>query len=707
MGEIELTQPTQQAPTQATQQSATQIPCLALPDRVCRLICTQGSYDAFDLVLSSDKLEWLFGRLPDSDLRLTSSLRISSNHFKVWLNVQDKSLWIRDSSTNGTLLNGTRLVKGTNYMINQGDEIAVGAGVPADVVRFVVLFSETFNPAARAAQNADTFKDQEGIHRDYIIGHESIGQGAFATVKKAVNRATAKSFAVKIINRRKALNTGGAGGIDGVERELSILQKLHHPNIVALEEFYEDADNYYIVMELVPGGDLMDFVAANGAIGEDATQVITKQILEGIAYVHALGISHRDLKPDNILIKQDDPILVKITDFGLAKFSDNSTFMKTFCGTLAYVAPEVITGKYEASQLSPEDAQYSNLVDIWSLGCLVYVLLTLHLPFNGKNQAQMFQKIKRGEYHDAPLNSYEVSDLGRAFLKACLQVDPRMRMTAKQALNHEWLKDVFDEDSPLQKVLSLSQSQSQQLRKVDNGLSISMSMSKIDEDVMVRPLDRTNKKPRNDFKVPKRVKPLPQSQPLGLAAETPKPPALDEPTPKRKKLAPIYLHLDPLETSLLKGPVSIRTDKPAFVIGRINTCDLSIEDDRISKIHCLILRQRNSNGRDETWLLDASTNSCLVNSHSIGKGKKIRLHHNDSVYLFLDEQLNEEIGFRVRFDECGGFNADADADADANTSLKKDIPVSQNDADAALIQRIRSQILSGSAIGVRHVTPSK
>ena len=116
----------------------------------------------------------------------------------------------------------------------------------------------------------------------------------------------------------------------GVDRELSILERLNHPNIVALKAFYEDMDNYYIVMELVPGGDLMDFVAANGAIGEDATQVITKQILEGIAYVHNLGISHRDLKPDNILIMQDDPILVKITDFGLAKFSDNLTFMKTF-----------------------------------------------------------------------------------------------------------------------------------------------------------------------------------------------------------------------------------------------------------------------------------------------------------------------------------------------------------------------------------------
>lgn len=720
MGPMEFTQPTQQVPTQATQLSPTQLSLLGLhaPNCVCRFICTQGNYDAFDLVLDSDKTEWIFGRLVDADLRLTTSLRFSNKHFKVWLEPRDKALWIRDTSTNGTLLNGTRLVKGTNYTVNQGDEIAVGIGVPSDVVRFVVLFAEAYNPATRAAQNACQTSSEEGIFKDYIISHETIGQGAFATVKKAVNRKTAKSYAVKIINRRKALNTGGAGGIDGVERELSILQKLHHPNVVALENFYEDTENYYIVMELVPGGDLMDFVAANGAIGEDACQVITKQVLEGIAYVHNLGISHRDLKPDNILIMQDDPILVKITDFGLAKFSDNSSFMKTFCGTLAYVAPEVITGKYEALQLSPENAQYSSLVDIWSLGCLVYVLLTQHLPFNGKNQAQMFQKIKEGAFHEAPLHAYEVSSAGREFLKACLQVDPRQRMSAQEALKHEWIAKVYDEESQLQKVLSLSQSQSQQLRKIDNGLSLGMSMSRIDEDVMVRPLDRT-KKPRNDFKVPKRVVPLPQSQPhvssqfhnssqprVSSQFHTSSQPRVSSqlcgsPTSahnkrvlndsqevlesKRRHTESHCFVLEPIEHSLLKEPIRVPNDQHSFVIGRIETSDYHIDDDRISKIHCVMVRKP---GNDGIWLLDMSTNLCSVNAHTLGKGNKIKLCHDDTVCLFLDELLHQQIAYRLI------ITSDQEPDPPGMNE-----PEPQNEDDSSLINDLSQLLLGAGPLG--------
>lgn len=183
----------------------------------------------------------------------------------------------------------------------------------------------------------------------------------------------------------------------------------------------------------------MGFVEDFGPVGEEATRVITKQILEGINYVHQLGISHRDLKPDNILIMQDEPILVKITDFGLAKFSDNLTVMKTFCGTLAYLAPEVITGKYGPSQASQANSNYSSLVDIWSLGCLVYVLLTALVPFPGNSHQKMFARIKKGEYQKAPLDSFKISKECQDFLRCCLQVNPEDRFTAAEALKHKWL----------------------------------------------------------------------------------------------------------------------------------------------------------------------------------------------------------------------------------------------------------------------------
>lgn len=502
------TQPTQQSPL--TQDGGSN----GLDKNIiCRLICTTGQYNFFDLSITdlhqdSKSRVWTFGRNQDCDFVLTLCTRLSNRHFKLWFNQENKTVWIQDTSTNGTHLNNHRLVKGSNYILNQGDEIAVGVGIPKDVVKFVVLFADLYNPSkSTSSQNRTVAKEDQGIYKDFIIKNEIIGQGAFATVKKVIERSTGKSYAVKIINRRKALNTLSA--IGGVDRELSILRKLNHPNIVYLKSFYEDMDNYYLVMEFVPGGDLMDFVAANGAIGEDACQVITKQILEGIAYVHKMGISHRDLKPDNILIMQDDPILVKITDFGLAKISDNATFMKTFCGTLAYLAPEVISGKYDQQQQQQQQiaggkrSNYSCLVDIWSLGCLVYVLLTSHLPFNGKTQDQMFQKIQSGEYHESPLNTYNISKNARDFLNCCLQVNPRLRFSASDALKHVWLSGVDESQSQsqdgadLQRVISLSQSQSQQSRKgqqqhnsateAASGI-FDMSMSKIDEDIMKRPL---------------------------------------------------------------------------------------------------------------------------------------------------------------------------------------------------------------------------
>ena len=500
-------------------------------------------------------------------------------------------------------------------------------------------------------------------------------------MKKCIERSTGNSYAVKIINRRKALSSnGGASALSGAERELSILRKLHHPNIVSLKGFYEDAENYYIIMELVPGGDLMGFVEEFRRVGEEATRVITKQILEGINYVHQLGISHRDLKPDNILIMQDEPILVKITDFGLAKFSDNLTVMKTFCGTLAYLAPEVITGKYGLSQASQANSDYSSLVDIWSLGCLVYVLLTALVPFPGNSHQKMFARIKKGEYQKAPLDTFKVSKECQDFLRCCLQVNPENRFTAAEALKHKWLCEDDSSQSSSQKPLSLSQSQSQQSRKVDN--SQFDSLSRIDEDFMLRPLDsernrKTSKQKQNDFKVPKRVVPLPQSQvpmsqPLPMSHPLKRPylmePIYPDGSTKRIKLEPqivangnisikkedlmddkegnesILMTLEPIPDSLYTEPIPVSSDR--FAIGRADVCNVAISDDRLSKIHCIL---KSDNGT--IWLLDMSTNSCKVNQVSLGKGMKRQLLEGDLVYLFDDNINKEFIAFKVKMSQ--------------------------------------------------------
>lgn len=694
------------APTQATQPTQTQAtqPLTGTPAtgdprlRILQLVCTTGQYPPFDIRADakpvveepgmSPRQVWWVGRSAEADLHLTTLTRLLSRHFKIYLDVNDKLVWIVDILTNGTKVNGKRLVKGQNYMLNQGDEILVGFNVDKDEISWIVVFSDEYNPQKRLPLPSVTAAAL-GIYRDYEIKQETIGQGAFATVKKCVQRSTGTAYAVKIINRRKALNTQGA--LQGVDRELEILRQLDHPHIVRLQDYYEDQDNYYIVMELVPGGDLMDFVAANGSIGEEATQVVAKQILEGIAYVHSKGISHRDLKPDNILIAQDDPIQVKITDFGLAKFSDGQTFMKTFCGTLAYVAPEVITGARAESQ----NPKYLLLVDMWLLGCLIYVLLTSHLPFNGKTQPQLFQKIKLGEFHEAPLKQFLVSDQGIDFLRRCLQVDPSMRITAKEALHHAWIEDAWNEETQLQKVLSLSQLQLQQQRRFDINLEASMV-----DDIMARALDgdRAATPRKALFKKPARVQPRTQPKPLGpqraqvVPAPVPARPLAElsfalgpsQPMPKRpleaieetlerssKRLRSqtpldVFITLNPLAGSQHPTPIHIRQGVGAYQVGRNATCDTILLDERLSKIHCIFSRQRHPTTAnsiyelpamclDDIWLLDVLTNSCYVNDMILGKGKKVKIYNGDKIFFFIDHNLNEQLGFEVIIRDATGL----------------------------------------------------
>ncbi|OWB61639.1 hypothetical protein B5S29_g2538 [[Candida] boidinii] len=541
VGEADPTQPTQ--PTQPSATNDERMDPLMLnmikSGVICRLICTtkdvnlkaipknnnnnnnninatsgggknksneNGNFFDIKLKKNSDKQEWIFGRRMDScDFPLrTQSNRISNKHFKLWMNKKDQQkfnnpesvLMIQDTSTNGTWVNGSKLIKGKNYVLTQGDEISIGIGVPSDVIRFVVVFPKSIannyeNPenSGNSVDGSENRLDKMGIEADFVIRDEVVGSGAFATVKKAIERATGETYAVKIISKKKALH---GGQIDGVTRELEILKRLDHPGIVRLKAFYEDIDYYYLVMEFVPGGDLMDFVGAYGSVGEAAGREIARQILLAIDYVHDKGISHRDLKPDNILISQDDPVTVKVTDFGLAKGQDKTSFMKTFCGTLAYLAPEVITGKfgsdiygihgqgnqkrgntnnrnrYLGNGRRMEDA-YSSKVDMWSIGCLLFVILTAHLPFSGSTQDLLFKNIVAGNYHESLLKTNSVSIEGRDFLSRLLEVDVSLRLNAKEALQHPWIRENSTQDSQV----SLSQSQSFQQKLSSQSLSIS------------------------------------------------------------------------------------------------------------------------------------------------------------------------------------------------------------------------------------------
>jgi len=267
---------------------------------------------------------------------------------------------------------------------------------------------------------------EEGNIRDkYIIGEE-LGRGGFSIVYKAVRKATDEKVAVKIVQKTLIRED-----IKLLKREIEIMKAVDHPNILKLIEIYEDAENVYIVMELVDGNELFDRIVDRGYYSEKSTIHIVKQILEAIKYLHEHHIAHRDLKPENLLCSgEGSNEIVKIADFGLSKIfaGANGEPLQTSCGTPGYVAPEVLTSD-----------SYDEAVDMWGVGIITYILLAGYPPFYADDDTQLFEKIMHVEYDFDDECWDDVSDLAKNFIQQLLVQDPKKRLTAEMALKHKWL----------------------------------------------------------------------------------------------------------------------------------------------------------------------------------------------------------------------------------------------------------------------------
>nr|AFK11404.1 calcium/calmodulin-dependent protein kinase I [Callorhinchus milii] len=248
--------------------------------------------------------------------------------------------------------------------------------------------------------------------------------GAFSEVVLAEEKQTHRLVAIKRIPK-KALQ----GKETSIENEITVLQKIKHPNIVSLEEIYDSPTHLYLVMQLVAGGELFDRIVERGCYTErDASQLIS-QILHAVHYLHQLGIVHRDLKPENLLYcgqEEDSPIM--ISDFGLSKLEDKGSVMSTACGTPGYVAPEVLAQK-----------PYGKAVDCWSIGVISYILLCGYPPFYDDNDAKLFEQIVKAEYEfDSPYWD-DISDSAKDFIQHLMDKEPQRRYTCDQALEHPWV----------------------------------------------------------------------------------------------------------------------------------------------------------------------------------------------------------------------------------------------------------------------------
>ena len=254
-----------------------------------------------------------------------------------------------------------------------------------------------------------------------------LGQGSFATVKRATCKKSGEVWAVKII-RKKAL---GPEDQEALEKEVQIMQELSqlkHEHIVYLKEVYDSSDNFYMVMELCSGGEVFDRIVMKEKYTENEARDALKQIVAAIETCHDRGIVHRDLKPENLLYVSADSDVIKLADFGLANILQPNSALATACGTPGYVAPEVISS-----------AGYNKEVDMWSLGVIAYILLCGFPPFYDENQGKLFKKIQRCQYTFTRPYWDQVSDGAKKLITTMLVVDPAKRATAKQVLYDPWM----------------------------------------------------------------------------------------------------------------------------------------------------------------------------------------------------------------------------------------------------------------------------
>lgn len=212
------------------------------------------------------------------------------------------------------------------------------------------------------------------IEDDYVIGKE-LGRGRFSIVCECVHKMTGVHCAVKIIDKatiepeEKSL----------LRTEIAVLKLVNHPNIIRMEGLYESKGYIYIVMEMLKGGELFERIVGRPRFSELEAAQLIKPLLESVAYLHDLGIVHRDLKPENILCGEELDDL-KIADFGLSKMILPKEKMDAACGTLSYVAPEVLTMQ-----------GYGKEADLWSVGVIMFLLLCGKLPFDGDDHNEIIR----------------------------------------------------------------------------------------------------------------------------------------------------------------------------------------------------------------------------------------------------------------------------------------------------------------------------
>lgn len=458
----------------------------------------------FSSVTLNPRLGFVFGRnAAKCDIILadeTGSKRISNLHFRVFVN-NSGIIMIEDLSTNGTLVDEVHLKgkdpkRAATRMLNAGSIIQIPSTDSGENVRFVLripsrdgfvdeyvqkfhLYMQRVHLFQQEALGANVARgiskqpagpplnrlprpppppnlnSNHGMHwnggKKYNVTG-LLGKGAFAIVYQLATKENGTKYAAKELEKKRFMKNGVLDM--RIDNEMQIMRSLRHDNIVQYVEFHDTPNHLYIIMEYVEYGDLQSYMQVYGFLPEEQAKTMTVQIFSALAYLHKKKITHRDIKPDNILVASFHPFVVKLSDFGLSKVVKNpESFLKTFCGTLLYCAPEVFPhyDEYVANRGAKRRRgtqqqvrrSYSQAVDIWSYAAVLWYTLCGKPPYEGiadNTGRSMFYKIMESPLNIGPLRQRRVSNEGIDLLIRMLNTDPALRPTETDCLQHPWFR---------------------------------------------------------------------------------------------------------------------------------------------------------------------------------------------------------------------------------------------------------------------------